>query len=99
MPLIDHCVKNKRNLTEVWLVLPFYKVGRKCMAMLVEYLSRTCSFQKGTLYDEYQRLSSKNEKMSETRILKLFLGICKGVLAFHTHQPQPLAHRCVLGSM
>nr|CAB3266648.1 serine/threonine-protein kinase 16-like [Phallusia mammillata] len=25
--LIDHCIKNKGNLIEVWLVLPFYKNG------------------------------------------------------------------------
>uniref|UniRef100_H2YRJ0 non-specific serine/threonine protein kinase n=1 Tax=Ciona savignyi TaxID=51511 RepID=H2YRJ0_CIOSA len=44
LPLIDHCVREKQKLSEVWLVFPFYKHG--------------------TLYDEYQRLSSTNQTMS-----------------------------------
>ncbi|CAK8671985.1 serine/threonine-protein kinase 16-like [Clavelina lepadiformis] len=73
IPLVDHCIKNKGRLTEVWLVLPYYK--------------------RGTLYDEYQRLATKNEKIPKDRVLSLFLGSCKGVEAFHNHQPEALAHR------
>ena len=50
-------------------------------------------FQRGTLYDEYERLNNKKETISPDRVLRLFLGICKGLQMFHTHLPEALAHR------
>nr|XP_002129344.2 serine/threonine-protein kinase 16-like [Ciona intestinalis] len=73
LPLIDHCLKSKPRLSEVWLIFPFYK--------------------RGTLYDEYQRLSSTNQHIPSKRVLKLFHGICKAVEVFHQHQPVAVAHR------
>jgi len=73
IPVVGHCIKNKRNLVEVWLVMPYYK--------------------RGTLYDEYQQLKQKNDKIGKQRLINLFIGICKGVELFHAHKPDALAHR------
>uniref|UniRef100_A0A914W0L8 Myosin heavy chain n=1 Tax=Plectus sambesii TaxID=2011161 RepID=A0A914W0L8_9BILA len=50
-------------------------------------------YEKGTLLQELQSLRVRSQHISEDRVLRLFLGICRGVEAFHTQSPTPLAHR------
>lgn len=49
--------------------------------------------KRGTLWDEYQMYSSKNEYIEPRRVLRLFYGICRAVEAFHKNSPTSLAHR------
>lgn len=49
-------------------------------------------YSRGSLQDKIDRLAKRSEKMSESEIWRLFLGVCKGVSAMHNHDP-PYAHR------
>lgn len=40
-------------------------------------------------------MTSSNDHMAPERVLRLFLGLCKAVEAFHMNKPEPLAHRFV----
>jgi serine/threonine protein kinase len=48
--------------------------------------------QRGTLQDMIERMATEKEYMTETTILRIFLGICEGVACFHEAEPA-LAHR------
>lgn len=49
-------------------------------------------FQRGSLQDKIESLSKRSEKMAESEIWHVFLGVCRGVSAMHNHDP-PYAHR------
>nr|KAG5709366.1 hypothetical protein BaRGS_029215 [Batillaria attramentaria] len=49
-------------------------------------------YPRGSLQDRIEALAKKSEQMPEKEIWRLFLGICQGVSALHTHSP-PYAHR------
>lgn len=49
-------------------------------------------YPRGSLQDKIVALAKKSERMQETELWRLFLGICQGVGALHSHNP-PYAHR------
>ncbi|XP_003389271.2 PREDICTED: serine/threonine-protein kinase 16-like [Amphimedon queenslandica] len=50
-------------------------------------------YQYGTLEDEIEASMSRGRKISEERILNLFLSACQGLHALHTSGNEGLAHR------
>lgn len=50
--------------------------------------------QRGTLWNEIERLKDKGNFLTEDQILQLLLGICRGLEAIHA---QGYAHRSVGG--
>ncbi|XP_076460485.1 serine/threonine-protein kinase 16-like [Babylonia areolata] len=49
-------------------------------------------YSRGSLQDKIEHLAKRSEKMQESEIWRIFLGVCKGVSAMHNHDP-PYAHR------
>ncbi|UYV61635.1 STK16 [Cordylochernes scorpioides] len=50
-------------------------------------------FRRGTLQDELMMRQKRGDHIPESRVLRLFHGMCEGVRVLHTHRPHPLAHR------
>lgn len=53
-------------------------------------------FQRGTLWNEIERLKDKGNFLTEEQILQLLLGICRGLEAIHA---RGYAHRSVGGAL
>lgn len=52
--------------------------------------------QRGTLWNEIEKLKDKGNFLTEEQIIRLLLGICRGLEAIHA---KGYAHRSVGGSM
>lgn len=51
--------------------------------------------QNGTLQDLIEHVQQTRVPLKEVRILKLFVGVCRGLEAMHTCSAGPLAHNDV----
>ncbi len=61
-------------------------------AASVSYRFSLCNLKRGTLRKVIEERTLNQEVWSEKLLLKIFVGLCRGVLALHSQDP-PLAHR------
>ncbi|XP_035878729.1 serine/threonine-protein kinase 16 isoform X2 [Phyllostomus discolor] len=91
--LVAYCLRERGTKHEAWLLLPFFKVRKSpgCGGVATEPPTKSyVSSQRGTLWDEIERLKDKGNFLTEEQILQLLLGICRGLEAIHA---QGYAHR------
>ncbi|VEU21304.1 DEKNAAC102528 [Brettanomyces naardenensis] len=65
--------------------------GSKTIYILLPY------FDNGSLQDIIDRNSVNNSKMDEGEALRLFIGVCRGLISMHRHQPSKNYH--IISSM
>lgn len=50
-------------------------------------------YRKGSVYDELERLRGRTERMAESQIIHLLLGVCEAIRVLHCNRGVVLAHR------
>ena len=84
LPLVDSCIKEVRpGVKELLLLLPCYERGTVEDALAAKELQRPQGGIEGGVPPEF---------FAEPDALLIFMGICNGLLEFHNHQPDALAH-------
>ncbi|KAK7109106.1 serine/threonine-protein kinase 16-like [Littorina saxatilis] len=88
-------MKNLRHPNLVPLVAhSVLKVGHhsKTLDIVSEVFIIMPLYSRGSIQDKIESLSKRSEKMAESEIWRIFLGMCQGVSSMHNHDP-PYAHR------
>ena len=78
-----------------YLLFPYCRVSSPSPLPCPWVSSPPPSLQYGTMQDLMERSRGNGEPLSERRILKLFVSVCRGLRAMHGCSTGPVAHRDV----